>query len=216
MTLIRVVKSVLKVIFEHSQEVHKVWETPKYRKKESVLSGTRIQIEMPSYSQSSTQVPFIITSWSFQSLLSAVEIRKLKWVCASWVLQSMKMCLYAYICWGCQDWHLKTLLREGPTHSCTRKHTCNHTGLDVFSFLCRYLSVHWLHFFCPTNKHTYYIYSGGSGSFIMSLTLRKKPQHKHEYFWKLNLTEWPQKALEDSRDVSADAVKLIDLRVRSP
>lgn len=169
---------------------------------------------MPSYSQSSTRVPFIITSWSFQSLLSAVEIKKLKWVCASWVLQSMKMCLYAYICWGCQDWHFKNLLgdwtrRDSHTPADENSHRPQRFLISLlisFSALASFLLL--------SHKHTYYIYSGGS--FIMSLTLRKKRQHKYEYFWKLNLTEWPQKALEDSRDVSVDAVKLIDLRVRSP
>lgn len=169
---------------------------------------------MPSYSQSCTRVPFIITSWSFQSLLSAVEIKKLKWVCASWVLQSMKMCLYAYICWGLSGLTFQKspqrLYTEGDTHSCRRELTWIHQRFLIslqisFSALASFL--------LPSHKHTYYIYSGGS--FIMSLTLRKKRQHKYEYFWKLNLTVWPQKALEDSGDVSVDAVKWIDLRVRS-
>lgn len=69
-------------------------------------------------------------------------------------------------------------------------------------------------FLLPSHKHTYYIYSGSS--FIMSFTLRKKCQHKYEYFWKQNMTVSPQKAPEDCRDVSKDAVKLIDFRVKSP
>lgn len=44
------------------------------------------------------------------------------------------------------------LYAEGPVRSCRRELTWIHTRLNAFSFFIRasrYLSAHWLHFFCP-------------------------------------------------------------------
>ncbi len=70
----------------------------------------------------------------------------------------MKICLYAHICWGCQDWHFKNLLRDhtkGPARSRRRELTWIYTRLSIFSFVfraSRNLSVHWLNFFCHSHK----------------------------------------------------------------
>lgn len=119
---------------------------------------------MPFNSHSRTQELFIITSRSFQSVLSAVQIKKLKWVCASWVLQSMKICLYAHIRRGCQDWHFKKLLRGAVRRdplAPADEFTCVRTRPNIFSFLFRaprYLSAHWHHFFfSPSNILTTFI-----------------------------------------------------------
>ncbi len=186
-----------------------VEETSKFRKK-SMLLGTWIQIQMLLYSQSATKVPFVITSVISKSPHSSWDQKVEMGLCLLGAPKHENM----FVCPHLLRLSGGLTFQKSPQRpyegTCafpqTRTHLNPHQAerflICLQSFKKSFSAL--ASFILPSHKHTYYIYSGSS--FIMSLTLRKKCQHKYEYLWKQNMTLSPQKALEDCRDVSKDAV----------
>lgn len=166
-------------------------------------------MQMLLYSQGSTKVSFIITSWSFQSLLTAVEIKKLKWVCASWVLQSMKMfvCPHLLSLSGLTFKKISSETIRRDPHVLADENSPESTPGWAFSHLSSELqeTFQCIGFIYFALAQTYVLHS--QRQLIYHFTHpQEKCQHKYEYLWKQNMKLSSQKALEGCRYVSKDAV----------